>query len=87
MADNKLTTAKAIPEIGAIPYAGDIRNSLEQVLDKICLFLSDLSKAEPSSQTDSLDSSFIKRKTAHETMRSLIDGNGSLRIAREIQRL
>ena len=87
MADNQLPSAKAFAEIGAIPYAGDIRHSMEQVLDKICLFLSDLSKAEPSSQTDSLDSSFIKRKTAHETMRSLIDGNGSLRIAREIQRL
>lgn len=87
MADNQLPSAKAFEETGAIPYAGDIRQSMKQVLDRISLFLSDMLTPEKADQASALDHSLIKRKAAHEAMRSLVDGNGSSRIAKAISEL
>ena len=72
MADNQLASARAFAAVGAIPCAGDIRSSMEHSLDGIFDFLTQMSQK---------DRSFAKRKSAHEIMRGLIDGNGSARIA------
>lgn len=73
MADNQLTAAKAFDAAGAISCAGDIRTDQETVLEAVFRFMEKCS--------------FEKRKTAHETMRSLVDGKGSLRIAHAINEL
>lgn len=75
MADNQLAAAKAFADMGVIPCAGDIRNSLDGVLDQILDFMTYMSQ------------NFEKRKTAHKIMRSLIDGQGSMRIAEELDKL
>ncbi len=69
MADNQLTAAAAFAEAGAIPCAGDIRTSYETVLAAVRNFLTLLSESES------------ERKSAHETMSRLVDGNGAARIA------
>ncbi|MDE7334013.1 MAG: UDP-2,4-diacetamido-2,4,6-trideoxy-beta-L-altropyranose hydrolase [Lachnospiraceae bacterium] len=73
MADNQLTAAKAFDAAGAIPCAGDIRSDREAVLEAVFHFIGKCS--------------FQERKTAHETMHSLIDGKGSLRIAHALERV
>lgn len=75
MADNQLTAAKAFAEAQAIPYAGDIRRSYEAVLDSIIKFTTHMSQ------------NYEKRKSAHENMRRLVDGQGSLRIAKALRKL
>lgn len=87
MADNQLPSAKAFAEAGIIPYAGDIRFSTTQVLDSILSFITQMTRNEIANQTLFSDNSYLKRKTAHETMRSFIDGNGSIKIAKAIKEL
>lgn len=71
MADNQITAARAFDAAGAIPCAGDIRKAPEAVMHSLRSFVTFMS---------SLDSRSA-RKSAHETMRKLVDGNGALRIA------
>lgn len=75
MADNQLTAAKAFSEAGAIPCAGDIRICCETALDSIMEFVTCMSQ------------DYNKRKSAHENMRRLVDGQGSLRIAKALWEL
>lgn len=79
IADNQLIAAQAFHEAGAIPYAGDIRTAFQESLQAILQFLFD--------NTSSLTSAYDKRKTAHVTMNSLVDGNGALRIAEALKAL
>ena len=69
LADNQLTAAKAFDEAGAIPCAGDIRRSCDEVLGNVMNFVTYMSE------------NFKKRKAALETMRQLVDGKGAVRIA------
>lgn len=85
MADNQLPSAKAFARAGIIPYAGDIRLSMDQVLDNILSFITQMTRDEIAGQPACPDNSYLKRKTAHETMRSFIDGNGSIKIAEAIK--
>lgn len=68
MADNQLTAANAFSETGAIPYAGDLRNEMDEVFSGCAQFMTRMS-------------SFEERKAAHQTMHKLVDGKGALRIA------
>lgn len=79
MADNQLFAAKAFASEHIIPCAGDIRICLDEVLDTIHHFLTEM--------TEDQNTSYLKRKSAHETMRRFIDGNGSLKIAETIHSL
>ena len=69
LADNQMTAAKAFDEAGAIPCAGDIRRSCDEVLGNVMNFVTYMSE------------NFKKRKAALETMRQLVDGKGAVRIA------
>lgn len=79
MADNQLTAAKAFEEADAIPCAGDLRTDYETVIENVMDFLKSLLVAS--------DVSLAKRKSAHENMHRLVDGNGALRIADAIMKL
>lgn len=79
MADNQLCTAKAFDQVQAIPWAGDIRTSLSEALTKILQFIAE--------NINPLSNSYDKRKAAHNAMRNLVDGNGSLRIAYALREL
>ena len=70
--DNQLTAAKAFDEAGAIPCAGDIRRSCDEVLGNVMNFVTYMSE------------NFKKRKAALETMRQLVDGKGAMRIAKAL---
>ena len=72
LADNQLTAAKAFDEAGAIPCAGDIRRSCDEVLGNVMNFMTYMSE------------NFKKRKAALETMRQLVDGKGAMRIAKAL---
>ena len=72
LADNQLTAAKAFDEAGAIPCAGDIRRSFDEVLGNVMNFMTYMSE------------NFKKRKAALETMRQLVDGKGAMRIAKAL---
>ena len=72
LADNQLTAAKAFDEAGAIPCAGDIRRSCDEVLGNVMNFVTYMSENSK------------KRKAALETMRQLVDGKGAMRIAKAL---
>ena len=72
LADNQLTAAKAFNEAGAIPCAGDIRRSCDEVLGNVMNFVTYMSENSE------------KRKAALETMRQLVDGKGAMRIAKAL---
>lgn len=72
LADNQLTAAKAFDEAGAIPCAGDIRRSCDEILGNVMNFVTYMSE------------NFKKRKAALETMRQLVDGKGAMRIAKAL---
>ena len=76
MADNQITAARAFDAAGAIPCGGDIRKAPGAVLHSINTFVTSLSQH-----------SYSARKTAHEAMRKLVDGNGALRIAKALGEL
>lgn len=75
MADNQIIMAETFAETGAIPYAGDIRKDKENVIQEINLTITKLI----------YDS--VTRKKLHTQMQSLIDGNGTLKIAKALCRL
>lgn len=84
MADNQLTAAAAFAETDIIPCSGDIRVSMNNVLENILLFLTQMSKSVTSDSAKTTAISYEKRKLAHKTMCSFIDGNGSTKIAKAI---
>lgn len=77
MADNQLTAAKAFASEQIIPYAGDIRTGMDTVWEALHHFLAEM--------TADQNASYLKRKSAHETMRRFIDGSGSAKIAEAIR--
>lgn len=79
MADNQLYIANAFASENIIPYAGDIRTDMKQVLESVCRFLTEILEKK--------NDSYSKRKNAHETMRRFIDGSGSVKIAEAILNL
>lgn len=79
MADNQLSAANAFASEHIIPYAGDIRICMNEVLETIHHFLTEM--------TEDQNTSYLKRKSAHETMRRFIDGSGSQKIAEAIHSL
>lgn len=83
MADNQLVAAKAFDEAGAIPCAGDIRKEKDPMMDRIFDFLIQMRDEIPD-KTGSLSSGYKHRFCAHETMHRLVDGNGAMRIAKEL---
>lgn len=87
MADNQLPSATAFAESEIIPYSGDIRGSMDRVLYNIMQFLLQMWQPAPSGSTSNITASYRKREIAHKTMRSFIDGEGSLKIARAIAEL
>lgn len=84
MADNQLTAAAAFAEADIIPCSGDIRTSMNNVLENILLFLTQMSKSVTSDSAEAAAASYEKRKLVHRTMRRFIDGNGSAKIAKAI---
>ena len=74
IADNQITAAKAFDAAGAIPCAGDIRQSSENRMQPFISFITSMS-------------GFAARKAAHEAMRKLVDGKGSLRIAKALKEM
>ena len=92
-ADNQLPSSLAFANVGAVPYAGDLRMDTEScsivpspdskgtgsayglpgVLSAVCHFVTDMS------------GNMAKRKSAQQSMRRLIDGKGSCRIARALE--
>lgn len=87
MADNQILSANAFAESEVIPYSGDIRTSMEQVLKNIMLFLTQMSEYSASASPSATAASYEKRETAHKKMRRFIDGNGSDKIARAMLEL
>ena len=75
MADNQLTAAHAFAKAGAIPWTGDVRTAKDQVIDEILTFVTYMS--------ENID----KRRSAHDAMSRLVDGNGAMRIAKALQEL
>lgn len=75
MADNQLISAKAFDRVQAVPYAGDIRFQKDEVIHHALQFVTAMSQ------------NFEARKTAHETMSSLVDDQGSARIADALLKL
>lgn len=88
MADNQLTSARAFEKAGAIPCAGDIRTDKDGVLQNITDFVTRMSsKNDTSIKNSGCHSSYEMRKSAHEAMQRLVDGNGAMRIAEAISDL
>lgn len=78
MADNQIPMAETFANADALPYAGDIRIQTEEmntILSKISDHL--ISLCEDSS----------KGQIQHQKMRQLVDGNGAIKIAKELCRL
>lgn len=85
MADNQLTSAKSFEDAGAIPCAGDIRTDKDGVLQSIADFMTRMSfKNDTSIKNSSCHTSYEMRKSAHEAMQRLVDGNGAMHIAKEM---
>ena len=88
MADNQMVTANAFDSVGAVPYAGDIRPARDfslrtcdtsyrpeintEILSHIVAHIEEMTLSSDN---------YVKRKSAHETMRRLVDTSGALRIA------
>lgn len=77
MADNQTASAKAFADAGAIPFAGDIRKNLDEVLAMILGLIKDFHDGN----------SYHQRKSAQTAMRRLVDGSGALRIAQALKAL
>lgn len=75
MAENQISNPQILDELEIIPYAGDIRTQLEDVLPQCLRFVEEYS-------TD-----IVKRKAVHTKMNSLITGNGAYKIAQAIATL
>lgn len=70
-ADNQLGNASAFSSKGIIPWVGDVREEIDVCLDKILYEIRRLEDPDRWEQQS-------------RTMQSIVDGNGALRIAREI---
>lgn len=71
-ADNQLGAVETFSAKKIIPYAGDVRPSLEKVIHAVKRFLAENA------------ASYELRKKSSKSMRSYIDGNGASRIATEL---
>lgn len=69
VADNQLTAVKTFAAEAMIPYAGDVRTALQDVINSVTTFLQDNI------------ASYEKREKSSQQMRAFVDGNGSARIA------
>lgn len=78
MADNQLCAARAFADAGAIFCAGDIRSGPEKVIAGALDFVKRMSDS---------DQAIELRKAARQAMVRLVDGGGSLRIARALKAL
>ncbi len=78
MADNQLCAARAFADAGAIFCAGDIRSNPEKVIAGTLDFVKRMSDFDPDGAS---------RKAARQAMIRLVDGGGSLRIARALKAL
>lgn len=88
MADNQLTAAEAFADAGAVPCAGDIRVNPENVIEAILHFITDMSDCRRNPEGPvSGSSSLSSRKAARSAMIRLVDGRGSMKIARAIEEL
>lgn len=72
MADNQIPMAKTFEEAGNIVYAGDLRRDKDQTIKKIIF------------STKELTQNYTKRKSVHESMHRLVDGNGAVKIAQAL---
>lgn len=88
LADNQMVSAKAFDTVGAVSYAGDIRPARdfslrtcdvshrpeinEEIISRIVAHVEEMTL---------LSDNYVKRKSAHESMRRLVDTNGASRIA------
>lgn len=79
IADNQSDCASAFDQAGAIPCAGDLRTSPDEVFQKIFHFIKDAASLS--------EDSFFMRKTMHDRMTGLVDGNGAARIAHALLNL
>lgn len=77
VADNQITAARAFDAAGAVLCAGDIRMEPERVMHSLSTFVTSASS----------QGSYPERKSAHHSMRKLVDGNGALRIAKALEEL
>lgn len=73
IADNQLDCAGAFDRVNAIPCAGDLRISADEVFQKIFQFIEDTAALSGDS--------YARRKVMHDRMTGLVDGNGAARIA------
>lgn len=73
ISDNQLDCAGAFDRANAIPCAGDLRVSADEVFQKIFQFIEDTAALSGDS--------CAKRKAMHHRMTGLVDGNGAARIA------
>lgn len=93
MADNQIAPARAFDAAGAIPCAGDIRREPGAVMHSINTFVTSMSHQSlqhcfrQNSGQSSTQHSYSVRKSAHEAMRKLVDGNGALRIAKALEKI
>lgn len=69
MADNQLSAVQTFATSDTIPYAGDIRTDIDEVLDTIYRFL------------DTMAVDYSRRLEFSDRMRSYVDGCGASRIA------
>lgn len=72
MADNQISNATLLDKEDVVPCAGDIRNDLKKTLETVFETMNDFAN------------NLQKRKTVHEKMNSLINGDGALQIAKAI---
>ena len=75
LADNQLFAAEKLAALGLMPYAGDVRNSITEVLDFISDFIASKRK----------DLSY--RAAVSKRMQSTVDGRGCERLAERIMNL
>lgn len=72
MSDNQISNPSILDELDIVPYGGDIRTDMDDVLAKCFAFIADYS------------GDFAKRKAVHTKMNSLISGDGAKKIAKAI---
>lgn len=75
MADNQLSNTQILDELEIIPYVGDVRVHMNEVISRCQQFVTEYS------------SDLAKRKAVHTKMDSLINGDGAFRIANAILNL
>ena len=79
MADNQIPMAETFAEADAVPYAGDIRVSTTEELKNILNQISNLLLTLQKNMEN-----YVKQQ---KNMHSLVDGNGAVKIAKELCKL